>query len=156
MFWFESSIEQKIFFENKKISFIIKKSNIKHAQNQREHIAKFFDFVHFFFCNVDLLKNLENSKFKILSLNFVNDVNVFTYNIFTTNNCKILKKIQKICAIWTRKHDAHFASIKYEFIYLIKNAKKFNMTITIRIEKMMKKFTTSIEMLKMYINIELK
>jgi hypothetical protein len=67
-------------------------------------------------------------------LKYVNDVNILIYDKSTNENCRNLKRIHKLCERWTIQHEFLFASIKYELIHFINNSKKFDMTITIKIE----------------------
>jgi hypothetical protein len=63
----------------------------------------------------------------MIVIDFVNNINIFIYNISTINNCRLLKKMHEHCLLWNRRHDVIFASIKYELIYLTKNIAKFDM-----------------------------
>ncbi len=64
-----------------------------YEQNKRWHFAEFVDFFHFlFFYNTDILKLLKRSRYKIIVIEFVNDINILIYETSTKNNCKALKK----------------------------------------------------------------
>jgi hypothetical protein len=41
---------------------------------------KFISFILYFFYNTDILKIFERFKYKITIINFVNDINILTYN----------------------------------------------------------------------------
>ena len=128
----------------------MKQMNVDMSQN-------FFAFsIFYFFYNANILKNLKRSKFKIISLKFVDDINILTYETNTTNNCKTLKNIHKICNLWTRWHDVHFASTKYELLHLIKNDKHFDMTTNIRINKIVKTLSSFIRVFELQIDSKLK
>jgi hypothetical protein len=125
--------------------------------NQSRHFAEFFRVVHIiFFYNANILKIFKWFKYKITIINFVNDINISTYNINITNNCKALKKIHVICELWTRRHDVRFASIKYELLHLTKNHKRFDMTITINVKNVIRKSTIIVRVLNMQFDIKLK
>ncbi len=46
-------------------------------------------------------------------MNFVNDINIFTYDFNITSNCRVLKKMHAHCETWKRRHEIVFALIKY-------------------------------------------
>jgi hypothetical protein len=77
--------------------------------------------------NANLLKLFEQSSRKMIVINFVNDINIFIYNINMINNCRLLKKMHEYCLLWNRRHEIVFTLIKYELIHLTKNIAKFDM-----------------------------
>jgi hypothetical protein len=81
----------------------------------------------YLFYNVDLLKIFEKSSRRVAVVNFVNDINFLTYDIFTKQNCQTLKHLHQKCETWSRRHEIVFASIKYELIHLTRNHRRFNM-----------------------------
>jgi hypothetical protein len=101
--------------------------------------TKFFQksslfFVLYLFYNVDLLKMCDKFEINTKFLKYANDVNILIYDKSTNENCRNLKRVHKLCKRWTTRHEFLFVSIKYELIHFIKNSKKFDMTITIKIE----------------------
>ncbi len=116
----------------------------------------FVSFIWYFFYNANILKIFEKFKYKIIIINFVNDINILTYDINVINNCKTLKKIHVIYELWTRRHDDRFASIKYKLLYLTKNHKRFNMTITINVKNVIRKSTIIVRVLNVQFDIKLK
>jgi hypothetical protein len=102
------------------------------------------------------LKIFEIFKYRITIIDFENDINIFTYDINITNYCQALKKTHDICELWARRHKARFASIKYELLYLTRNLKRFDMTITINIKNVIKKSRTIVRLLNVQIDIKLK
>ncbi len=88
----------------------------------------------YLFYNVDLLKMCNkfetNSKF----FEYVDDVNILIYEKNIEENCRNLERMHKFCERWAIRHEFVFVSIKYELIHFIKNSKKFDMTITIKID----------------------
>jgi hypothetical protein len=116
----------------------------------------FISFILYYFYNANILKIFKRFKYKIRIINFVNDINILTYDINITSNCKTLKKTHVICELWTRRHEARFALIKYELLHLIKNHKRFDMTITINVKNVIKKSTTIVRVLNVQFNIKLK
>jgi len=85
----------------------------------------------FLFFNASLIKKCKTLKIKIKVLNFVNDINILTYNKFIEEICKTLSKVHNVCTKWVCIHDATFASEKYEFTHFIRKFKKFDMMINI-------------------------
>jgi predicted RNA binding protein with dsRBD fold (UPF0201 family) len=116
----------------------------------------FVSLILYLFYNADILKVFERFKYKITIIDFVNDINILTYDINITSNCRALKKIHVICELWTRRHDARFASIKYELLHLAKNHRRFDMTITINVENVIRKSTIIVRVLSVQLDIKLK
>ena len=83
----------KNFLKIKSTTLIIKnhmmtkrKINANISQN-----SSFFLMLYLFY-NANLLKSCENVKLRFNVIEFVNDINILTYNKSTKQNCKILKK----------------------------------------------------------------
>jgi hypothetical protein len=113
-------------------------------------------FIFYFFYNADILKSLKRSRYKIIVIEFVNDINILTYETSTKNNCRALKKTHVECELWAKRHEARFASIKYELMHLTRNYRRFNMTTIININEIIKKSFISMRMLKMQLDIKFK
>jgi hypothetical protein len=113
-------------------------------------------FVLYLFYNVDLLKMCDKFEINMKFLKYANDVNILIYDKSTNKNCKNLKRVHKFCERWAIRHEFLFASIKYELIHFIKNSKKFDMTITIKIESSTIQSKIDIWILKIQIDIRLK
>jgi hypothetical protein len=113
-------------------------------------------FVLYLFYNVDLLKMCDKFEINTKFLKYANDVNILIYDKNTNENCRNLKRVHKFCEKWATRHEFLFVSIKYELIYFIKNSKKFDMIITIKIESSMIQFKIDIQILKIQINTRLK
>jgi hypothetical protein len=92
----------------------------------------------------------------MIIINFVNDINIFIYDINTINNCKLLKKMHDHCLLWIRRHEIVFASIKYKLIYLTKNITKFDMQTSIKICDVVKQFFNHVRVLNVQIDNILK
>jgi hypothetical protein len=122
------------FMQNRRITFAIN-SDTTTMNNVNVDISQnsFVFFILYLFYNADLLKLLKRSFRRIAALDFVNDINILTYEFNITNNCRILKKMHAHCETWARRHEVVFASIKYELIHLTRNSKKFDMQTTVRI-----------------------
>jgi predicted RNA binding protein with dsRBD fold (UPF0201 family) len=145
------------FMKNKHITLIIdddttfmNKINADISQNSS------ISFIFYFFYNANILKSLKRSWYKIIVIEFVNDINILTYETSSKSNCKVLKKIHVECELWARRHEARFASIKYELMHLTRNHRRFNMTTIININEVIKKSFISMRMLKMQFDIKFK
>jgi hypothetical protein len=114
--------------QNRRITFAIN-SDTTTMSNVNVDISQdlFVSFIMYLFYNVDFLKLLKRSFRRIVTLNFVNDINILTYEFSITSNCRILKKMHAHCETWERDHEIVFASIKYELINLTRKSKKFDM-----------------------------
>jgi hypothetical protein len=110
----------------------------------------------YLFYNSNILKSLKRSRYKIIVIEFVNDINILIYETSTKNNCRTLKKTHVECELWARRHEARFASIKYELMHLTRNHRRFNMTTIININEVIKKSFISMTMLKMQLDIKFK
>ena len=113
-------------------------------------------FILYLFFNANLLKICKQLKRKTIFIEFVDNVNVLTYNTNTEKNCKTLKKLHNVFTTWFRRHEITFSSIKYELIHLSRNSKKFNMKTMINLEKMRFISKTNIRILKFQINTKLQ
>ncbi len=86
----------------------------------------------------------------------MNNINILIYDTSTRNNCKIFEQRHIVCEQWTSRHNARFASIKYEFLHLARNYKRFDMTIIININDIIKRSSIIIRILRVQIDIKLK
>jgi hypothetical protein len=110
----------------------------------------------YLFYNANLLKFFEQSSHKMIVIDFVNDINIFIYDINMINNCRLLKKMHEHCLLWDRRHEIVFASIKYELIHLMKNIAKFDMQTSIKICDVVKQFFNHVRVLNVQIDNKLK
>jgi hypothetical protein len=124
------------FMKNKHISFTLNIATIISRLIKANISQKFFiSSILYLFYNADLLKIFEKSSRRVAIVNFADDINFLTYDIFTEQNCRTLKHFHKECETWNRRHEIVFASTKYEFVHLARNHKKFNMQVELRIEE---------------------
>ena len=84
----------KNFLKNRNMTLIIenhmmtkRKVSVNISQN-----LSFFSMLYLFY-NANLLKSCENVKLRFSVIEFVNDINILTYNESTKRNCEMLKKI---------------------------------------------------------------
>ena len=89
--------------------------------------SSFLSFILYLFYNVDLLKNCDDIKLRTSIIDFVNDVNILTYNDSTKRNCEKLKKIYRKCERWCETHDSRFEIDKCELIHFSRTSRRHNM-----------------------------
>ena len=81
----------------------------------------------YLFYNVDLLKNCDDIRLHTSIIDFVNDVNILTYNNSTKRNCEKLKEIYRKYEKWCETHNSRFDIDKCEFIHVNKISRRHNM-----------------------------
>ncbi len=86
------------FMQNRRITFAIN-SDTTTMNNVNVDISQnsFVSFILYLFYNTDLLKLLKRSFRRVAALNFVNDINILTYESSITSNCRILKEMHAHC-----------------------------------------------------------
>jgi hypothetical protein len=126
--------------------------------SMRIEISQKFSFfsILYLFYNVDLLKMCNKLETNTRFLEYVDDVNILIYEKSIEENCRNLEKMHKLCERWTIRHEFVFVSIKYELIHFIRNSKKFDMTITIRIDSNTIQSRIDIRVLNVQIDTRLK
>jgi hypothetical protein len=145
------------FMQNRRITLAIN-SDTTTISNVNVDISQssFVFFILYLFYNADLLKLLKRSFRRVAALNFVNDINLLTYEFSITSNCRILKKMHAHCETWARRHEIVFASIKCELIHLTRNSRKFDMQTIVRICDVVKQSLNQIRVLRVQIDIKFK
>ncbi len=145
------------FMQNRRISLIVRAeqtimSNVNVDISQKSSVSSIL----YLFYNADFLKLLKQSSRKIAIIDFVDDINILTYDISTVENCRLLEKMHEHCLLWSRRHEAAFASIKYELIHLVRNTAKFDMQTSIRICDVIKQLSSHVRVLRVQIDSRLK
>jgi hypothetical protein len=99
-----------------------------------------------------------NNKFKTNTrfFEYVDNVNILIYKKNIDENCRNLEKMHKLCEWWAIRHEIVFVIIKYELIHFIKNSKKFDMMITIKIDSNTIQSRIDIRILDVQIDTRLK
>jgi hypothetical protein len=121
------------FMQNKRINFIVKtRQTIMNNVNVNISQKSSMSLILYLFYNANLLKFFKQSSCKMIIIDFVNDINIFIYNINTINNYWLLKKMHEHYLLWNRCYEIVFALIKYELIHLTKNIAKFDMQTSIK------------------------
>ncbi len=110
----------------------------------------------FLFFNASLIEKYEVLRIKIKVLNFVNDINILTYDRFIEEICRTLSRAYNVCMKWVHTHDATFASEKYEFTHFIRKSKRFNMMTSIQIESSVIKLKSNVQVLEVQLNTKLQ
>ena len=83
----------KNFLKNKNTTLIIKSHTMtKRKINVNISQKSLFFLILYLFYNANLLKSCENVKLRFNIIEFVNDINILTYNKSTKRNCEMLKK----------------------------------------------------------------
>ncbi len=88
------------FMQNRRIILAIN-SDTTTMSNVNVDISQNFlvFFILYLFYNADFLKLLKRSFRRVAALNFVNDINILTYEFSITSNCHILKEMHAHCEI---------------------------------------------------------
>jgi predicted RNA binding protein with dsRBD fold (UPF0201 family) len=145
------------FMQNKHITLIIdEQATFMNRVSVNISQDSFISFILYLFYNANILEIFETSRYKITIINFVNDINILIYDTSTTNNCRVLEQTHIVCEQWMSRHDACFASIKYELLHLARNHKRFDMTIIININDIIKRSSITVRILRVQIDIKLK
>ena len=147
----------KNFLKNRNIILIIE----KYTQAKRRisvNISQNFSLssILYLFYNANLLKTCENVKLRLNVTDFVNDINILTYNEFIKRNCDVLKKTWNKVLKWTKRHEFKFNERKHELIHFSRTSKKYNMKINIMLKKHRMNANTDFRILKIQLNFKLK
>jgi hypothetical protein len=86
----------------------------------------------------------------------MNDINLLIYGISAEKNCRNLKKIHDVYEDWARRHGSKFNFKKYEFLYLIRTSKRYNMEASVKIGVKEVRLTQNIRILRVRVNLALK
>ena len=139
----------KNFLKNKSTTLIIedhtmtkRKINVNISQN-----SLFFSMLYLFY-NANLLKSYEDVKLRFNIIEFVNDINILTYNKSTKRNCEILKKTWNKAVEWAKRHNFKFNEQKHELIHFSRISKKYNMNVNITLKKYRINANTNLKILK--------
>jgi hypothetical protein len=138
-------------------TFVVNRRMIESFSMQIEISQRFsFSLILYLFYNIYLLKMCNKFETNTRSFEYVDDVNILIYEKSIEENCRNLEKVHKLCERWAIRHEFVFVSIKYELIHFIKNSKKFDMTITIKIDSNTIQSKIDIQILDVQIDTRLK
>jgi hypothetical protein len=86
------------FMQDRRITFAINNDTTTMSNVNVDISQNFFvSFILYLFYNADFLKLLKRSFRRVAALNFVNDINILTYEFNITSNCRILKEMHAYC-----------------------------------------------------------
>ncbi len=138
-------------------TFAMNRRVIESFSMQIEISQKFSLFsILYLFYNVDLLEMCNKFKTNTRFFEYVDDVNILIYEKNIEENYRNLERMHKLCERWAIRHEFVFVSIKYELIHFIRNSKKFDMTITIKIDSNTIQSRIDIRVLDVQIDTRLK
>ena len=115
----------KDFLKNKNITLIIEKytqAKCWISVNILQNSSLFL--ILYLFYNANLLKMYKNVKLYFSVTDFVNNINILTYNEFIKRNCNVLKRTWNKAFEWTKKHEFKFNKRKHKLIHFSKNFEK--------------------------------
>ncbi len=110
----------------------------------------------YLFYNTNLLEACDDIKLKTNFTNFVNDINILTYEKFIKCNCRVFSKIYDRCKQWSKTHDIKFLMTKHKLIHFMKTSKWFNMKVDVKLMKHQINLKSDIRVLKVQLNFKLK
>ncbi len=110
----------------------------------------------YLFYNANLLEACDDIKLKTSFTDFINDINILTYEEFMKCNCRVLSEIYDRCEQWSKTHDIKFLMTKHELIHFIKTLKWFNMKVDVKLMKHQINLKSNIKDLKVQLNFKLK
>ncbi len=110
----------------------------------------------YLFYNVNLLEACDDIKLRTSFINFVNDINILTYEEFIKRNCRVLSEIYDRCEQWSKTHNIKFLITKHELIHFIKTFKWFNMKVDVKLMKHQINLKSDIRVLRIQLNFKLK
>ena len=110
----------------------------------------------YLFYNANLLKLCENVRLRFNVTEFVNDINILTYNESTERNCEMLKKTWKKIVEWAERHDFKFNERKHELIHFSRIFKRYNMNVNMTLRKHRVNASIDFRVLKIQLNFKLK
>ena len=145
------------FLENRETSLRFDKQTSDICKINANILQKsFISSILFLFFNASLIEKCKVLRIKIKVLNFVNDINILTYDRFIKEICRTLSKVHDVCVKWAYTHDTTFASEKYKFTHFIRKSKRLDMMISIQIESSVIKSKSDVWVLKMQLNMKLQ
>ncbi len=110
----------------------------------------------YLFYNANLLEAYDDIKLKTNFINFVNDINILTYEEFIKCNCRVFSEIYDRCKQWSKMHDIKFLMTKHKLIHFMKTFKWFNMKVNVKLMKHQIDLKSNIRILRVQLNFKLK
>ncbi len=110
----------------------------------------------YLFYNVNLLKACDDISLRTSFTDFINNINILTYEEFIKCNCKVLSEIYDRCEQWSKMHDIKFLKTKHELIHFTRISKWFNMNVDVKLMKHQINSKSNIRILRVQLNFKLK
>ena len=110
----------------------------------------------YLFYNVNLLEACDDIRLRISFTDFINDVNILTYEEFMKRNCRVLSEIYDRCEQWSKTHDIKFSKTKHELIHFTRISKWFNMNVDVELTRHQINLKSDIRILRVQLNFKLK
>ncbi len=110
----------------------------------------------YLFYNANLLEACDDIKLRISFTDFMNDINILTYEEFIKCNCRVFNKIYDKCKQWSKMHDIKFLITKHKLIHFMKTSKWFNMKVDVKLTKHQINLKSNIRILRVQLNFKLK
>ena len=147
----------KNFLKNRNTTLIIKNYTMtKHKISVNISRNSSFFLMLYLFYNANLLKSCKNIKLRLSVTEFVNNINILTYNKSIKRNCEMLKKTWEKVVEWAKRHDFKFNKQKHKLIHFSKIFKKYNINVNITLKKHWVNASTDFRILKVQLNFKLR
>jgi len=119
--------------------------------------SSLFSILFLFFIS-ELLTTFECSDDETMTFDFVDDTNLITWERSAQTNCKWLKTAHSQCIAWAKRHEARFASDKYQLVYFTRCQQNFNEDLmsTVQFDSREVSTKTIIRTLRMQVDARLK
>ncbi len=147
----------KNFLKDRRIMIIIDDyMMMKHNVNVDISQDSSLSLILYLFYNANLLEACDDIKLRTNFTDFVNDVNILTYEEFMKCNCKVLSEIYDRCKQWSKMHDIKFLMTKHELIHFTRTSKWFNMKVDVKLIKHQINLKSDIRVLRVQLNFKLR
>jgi len=110
----------------------------------------------YLFYNINLLEVCDNIRLRTNFINFINDVNILTYEKFMKCNCRVFSEIYDRCKQWLKTYNIKFSKTKHELIHFTRIFKWFNMNVDVKLIKHQIDSKSNIRILRVQLNFKLK
>ena len=110
----------------------------------------------YLFYNANLLKVCDDIKLRINVTEFVNDINILTYNESTKRNCQILRQIYDKYEKWAQQYNSKFAKSKHKLIHFSRTSKRYNMNVSLTLTNHEINAKTDVRVLNVQLNFKLR
>ena len=91
-------------------------------------------FILYLFYAAELLKTCNDTSERLSAGEFIDDISLLVYRLFTERNCHMLSRAHDKCLDWIRCYRISFNLKKYELIHLSCTLCRFNMRVLLQVE----------------------